>query len=126
MAIVLCRGCGRQIPGGARACTQCGAPPTTVSSGSKYSQSTLAAVCCILGPFGIHRFMVGRVGSGILMLCTLCFPCAYAIYLIVAGDLVTGILVLFGALALLGIWQLVDFVLILNGKFTDKQGNVVR
>ncbi len=69
--------------------------------------------------------MVGRVGSGILMLCALCFPCAYATYLIVAGELVTGIVVLFGALALLGIWQLVDFFLILNGKFTDKQGNVV-
>jgi len=42
--------------------------------------------------------MVGKIGTGILMLVT------------------------FG---LLGFWQLIDFIIILTGNFTDKEGNKV-
>jgi hypothetical protein len=48
-----------------------------------------------LGILGIHRFYVGKVGTGVLMVFTL-------------GGL--------------GIWVLVDFILILAGAFRDKQG----
>lgn len=53
------------------------------------------ALCFFLGEFGIHRFYVGKIGSGILYLCT------------------------FG---LFGIGWLVDFFVILFGSFRDKYG----
>jgi len=43
----------------------------------------------------VHRFYVGKIGTGVLMILT------------------------FGGL---GIWVLIDFIMILVGKFTDKEG----
>lgn len=58
----------------------------------------LALICWFLGGLGIHRFLVGKIGTGILYLCT-------------AG--------------LFGIGALVDFIMILCGKFTRKDGSLV-
>lgn len=52
-------------------------------------------LCFFLGVMGIHRFYVGKIGTGILMLLT------------------------FGGL---GIWALIDFIIIVCQNFTDKQG----
>ena len=64
------------------------------------SRSWIAALllCFFLGGLGVHRFYVGKVGTGILMLLTL-------------GGL--------------GIWVLIDLIVILIGKFTDKQGQAL-
>lgn len=56
-------------------------------------------LCFFLGPFGVHRFYVGKIGTGILQLFTL-------------GGL--------------GIWVLVDFIIIATGSFRDKQGLVIK
>lgn len=56
-------------------------------------------LCLLLGSFGAHRFYVGKIGTGILMLLTL-------------GGL--------------GIWSLIDLIMIAVGKFTDKDGLVVK
>ncbi len=55
-------------------------------------------LCFFLGCFGVHRFYVGKIGTGILQLITL-------------GGL--------------GIWALIDFIFIIIGAFTDKQGNKI-
>ncbi len=52
-----------------------------------------------LGYLGADRFYVGKIGTGILKLITL-------------GGC--------------GIWSLVDIILIATGKFTDKDGNVIK
>ena len=56
-------------------------------------------LCLFLGGVGLHRFYVGKVGTGILMLFTL-------------GGL--------------GIWTLIDIVMIVVGSFRDKQGLTLR
>ncbi len=55
-------------------------------------------LCLFLGSLGIHRFYVGKVGTGILMLLTL-------------GGL--------------GIWSLVDLIILVCGNFKDKEGNKI-
>ena len=54
--------------------------------------------CLLLGPFGAHRFYVGKIGTAICMILTL-------------GGL--------------GMWVVVDFIMIVIGSFRDKQGHRV-
>lgn len=55
-------------------------------------------LCIFLGGIGVHRFYAGKIGTGILQLIT-CGGC--------------------------GIWTLVDLIMIITGKFTDSEGNVI-
>ena len=54
--------------------------------------------CILLGWIGVHRFYVGKIGTGILMVVT------------IGG---------------LGIWALIDLILIAVGSFRDKEGRRV-
>ena len=62
---------------------------------SRKSRLVAALLCLFLGYLGIHRFYVGKVGTGILWLLT-------------------------GGIAGIGI--IVDFIMILVGSFTDSEG----
>jgi TM2 domain-containing membrane protein YozV len=72
----------------------------TAPPGKKYSKKwTLTLLLCIFfGVFGVHRFYNGKIKSGIFMLIT------------------------FGGI---GWWLLIDLIMIISGKFKDKQGNFV-
>ena len=73
---------------------------TPLNSPEISSKSRLVAVllCFIFGVFGAHRFYVGKIGTGILMLIT------------IGG---------------FGIWTLIDLILIIIGSFKDKEGRLV-
>lgn len=66
---------------------------------SPKGQLTAALLCCFFGVLGVHRFYVGKTGSGIVQLLTL--GCG-------------------------GIWTLIDLMTILTGKFKDKDGKLVK
>lgn len=55
-------------------------------------------LCFFFGIFGFHRFYVGKPGTAVLQIFTL-------------GGL--------------GIWSLIDFIMIIVGAFTDKNGNKI-
>jgi len=60
---------------------------------------TLAIICFFLGGLGVHRFVTGKIGTGILWLLTCgCF----------------------------GIGVLVDFIMILCGTYKDASGKAIK
>jgi TM2 domain-containing membrane protein YozV len=69
-----------------------------VAGKSDKNKLTTLLLCIFLGGLGIHRFYVGKIGTGIVWL-------------------LTG--------GVFGIGWIVDIVLIAVDKFKDKQGNIV-
>ncbi len=63
---------------------------------SKKNRLAALLLCFFFGVFGVHRFYVGKIVTAI-------------IWLLTAG--------------IVGIGVVVDFILIIIGSFTDKQGN---
>jgi TM2 domain-containing membrane protein YozV len=55
-------------------------------------------LCFFFGVFGAHRFYVGKIGTGLLQLVT------------IGG---------------LGIWAMIDFIMIIVGAFRDSDGNKI-
>ena len=56
-------------------------------------------LCLFLGTLGVHRFYVGKIGTGILQLITL-------------GGF--------------GIWALIDLIIIITGNFKDSEGLLIK
>ena len=71
-----------------------------MANGTSDKSNTVALLLCFLiGILGVHRFYVGKVGTGILQLVTL-------------GGL--------------GIWALIDLIMIAMQKFTASDGKVLK
>ncbi len=66
---------------------------------SPKSRMAAALLAFFLGGLGIHRFYVGKIGTGILIIVT------------IGG--------------FFGIWVLIDFIMILVGSFKDKEERYV-
>ena len=73
---------------------------TTTEVVSDKSGVIALLLCFFLGVLGVHRFYVGKVGTGILIILT------------------------FGGFG--GLWPLIDFIMIIVGAFTDSQGRKVK
>ena len=102
----LCPKCGAPVEDSATFCPKCGTslqaqPASPLDSKVPSDGRWLIALllCFFLGCLGIHRFYVGKTGSGIAMLLT-CGGC--------------------------GIWALADFIMILVNSFTDKDGRPLK
>jgi hypothetical protein len=65
---------------------------------SPKSRGVAFALAALLGPFGAHRFYVGKTGTAVLMLCT-----------------VGGV----------GLWYLYDLIMVAGGSFRDSDGRLV-
>lgn len=106
---MFCSRCGAQIDDQAMICPRCGCATQNYRPGDQYGaryrsncspKSRLAALllCVFLGGLGIHRFYVGKIGTGILWLLT-------------AG--------------LFGIGWIIDIILIACGSMSDSAGLLV-
>lgn len=73
--------------------------PVSTEGVSPKSRTVASVLCFFLGVIGIHRFYVGKTGTGIAMIFTL-------------GGL--------------GVWALIDLIMLLCGVFKDKQNLVVK
>jgi TM2 domain-containing membrane protein YozV len=94
-----CRACGNQMHFSAHACPGCGATQLAAPNSLSAKRILPAALLCFfLGCFGVHRFYAGKIGTGILQLVT------------------------FGGL---GLWALVDFIVIVVGSFRDADGHTI-
>ncbi len=71
---------------------------TTVEVSPK-SRLATTLLAFFLGGIGVHRFYLGKIGTGILMIVTL-------------GGL--------------GIWSLIDFIMAVAGVMKDKQGRPIK
>jgi TM2 domain-containing membrane protein YozV len=99
MAMAFCRGCAKEIHESAVSCPQCGAVQHGKGTSASQKRILPAAILSgFLGFLGVHRFYAGKIGTGILQLCTL-------------GGF--------------GIWAFIDFIMIVCGSFTDGDGNKI-
>jgi TM2 domain-containing membrane protein YozV/RNA polymerase subunit RPABC4/transcription elongation factor Spt4 len=103
---VYCYSCGERIKNAAEICPHCGVKQVKVESAlivekgiSKKDWTTTFILSLLLGGFGIDRLYVGKIGTGIIKMLTL-----GGVY----------------------IWWLIDWITVLAGKFTDKEGNFIK
>jgi len=100
-----CQVCGAETNALAEICIKCGvrlgkAEAVDISSKSRLATTLLCILpAWIVGIAGIHRFYLGKIGTGIAMLLTL-------------GGL--------------GIWTLIDFIYVVSGSMKDKEGKVIQ
>lgn len=96
-----CFSCGTSIDSRAVNCPKCGVAQPDISVNTTLNTHWLAVLllALLLGIFGAHRFYLRRTGSAILMLIT------------IGG---------------LGIWYLVDLIMIITGNFRDHYGRPIK
>ena len=101
-----CWNCGAEVNDKAVVCVKCGC---AVGDGPKSAPKTHDGSCkdwmitlllCLFGGWlGLHRFYVGKTGTGIVQLLT-CGGC--------------------------GVWCLIDLIVICMGNFTDGEGKFIK
>lgn len=104
---MFCSNCGKEIDDNAVVCVHCGCATANLQKENVPNKSMLCAVLLwlILGGIGAHRFYLGHSISAIIMLLCLLF-CWLVIPAIV-----------------LGIWWLVDIILLLSGNLKPADGS---
>ena len=99
--------CGAEVNDKAVVCVKCGCavgepkrPVKSTTGGNSSKDWMVTLLLCLFGGYlGLHRFYVGKTGTGIVQLLT-CGGC--------------------------GIWYLIDLIVICMGNFTDSEENPIR
>ncbi len=124
----ICPGCGVRPPAGSNHCQSCGSATDPLAEvcvncgarltsqyASRKSRLAAALLCFFLGELGIHRFYLGKVGTGIAILA-----------LTVIGSATAWLIIGIPVLVVAGLWVLVDLILILVGAMLDADGREVK
>lgn len=96
---MFCSHCGKEMTGSPTFCPHCGVRLVEEPGISPKSRLATSLLAWYLGWLGVHRFYLGKIGTGILMLLT------------------------FGGL---GIWAIVDFIIAVTGNMKDKDGRLIK
>ena len=133
---MLCPNCQNEISMEAKACPKCGQPILGQSSPKSRTAATL--LCLFFGVLGIHRFYVGKTGSGLAQLGLLLFAIfggglaiVPMVFGAIAGDMGAfaggGVAYLAGLASglILSFWIFVDLIMVICGIIRDKDGRRV-
>jgi TM2 domain-containing membrane protein YozV/RNA polymerase subunit RPABC4/transcription elongation factor Spt4 len=98
-----CQNCAAPVTPLTEICPKCGvritqARPANASPKSRLVVTLLSILPALIGVNGVHRFYLGKIGTGLLMLFT------------------------FGGL---GVWTLIDFIMAVSGAMKDKDGKLI-
>jgi len=110
---------------------------------SKKSRTVASILCFLLGFIGVHRFYVGKVGTGILMMLWFLFlytiaPVIFGIMFLAGaasamtgdsggvGTAATGLSAMVYIIPVSVLWWLIDFIFVLAGKFKDSKKLEIR
>ena len=108
-----CKNCGKEIPEATKFCPECGTNQESIKvenvevqkvvnkNASPKSRTIVAVLAFFFGWLGVHRFYVGKIGTGIL---TILLTCCFGIGCI---------------------WALIDLIIILCGNFKDSDGKLI-
>lgn len=96
---MFCNKCGKKINEEAVVCIGCGCAVNESKSLRSNRGLITILLCWFLGVLGVHRFYTGHTAIGVVQLLTL-------------GGC--------------GIWALIDFIMLLLGRFKDGDGNVIK
>jgi TM2 domain-containing membrane protein YozV/uncharacterized OB-fold protein len=122
-----CPACGSATNPQAIMCFKCGVwldvkstivnEPEKSKTGNASSKSRLVLVLLsfFLGQLGVHRFYVGKIGTGIIMLILTMVGYSMLIFTVFG----------FVPLGAIWIWNLIDFIMALTDSFKDKEGKLI-
>lgn len=85
------------------------------ASGEK--KLTLLLLCWLFGLFAVHRLYMGKYHTAGVQFLIWALAGVLALFKI---EIISGILI-----GLIGLWWIIDIMLIIMGKFTDKEGRPV-
>jgi nitrate reductase NapE component len=88
-----CTCCGKELPKECKYCDSCGTSQNNRSDEfnitfKRRKKWTAFFLCLVLGMFGVHRFYVGKYGTGILWMFT--FGCFYLGWIIDCISILRG------------------------------------
>lgn len=111
-----CNNCGKPVQPGTAVCMNCGVPNRELPPADAKSKLAAGLFGIFLGSFGVHNFYLGYTGKAVTQL-------VLSIVGILLSCIVVGVFILIGV----GIWGLVEGIMILTGTIsTDANGQMLK